>query len=274
MALFVNTAAYGYYPVSVVTDPFPSTLNMGLIARYEVTNINSYSGTGNVLNNLSTSSLYSTSSTATVFSASVISAVDGIVLNGSSSRIDVGIISTYASGSYVLNSAISASNEFTIAYLSNLSGSLVNNTNVGLSAWSDNADGYLYLGERTNSANNIFQALRSSTSYNNVNNGGYYIPNADTLYGTQFKFGTNNWKLWQGAATFGSRTAVGTVFDSAVVKKAPWTFGTRQTTNLGIFYSRYWKGPVWAMYIWDRALSDSEMSELQTYLNTYVKPNS
>lgn len=273
MAIFLNTAAYGFEPIVSGIDQFPSGLNMGLLARYEVTNVNSYPGSGSVLNNLSTASLYSTSSTATVFSASVISSTEGIVLNGSSSRIDIGIISTYASGSYVINNAISESNEFTIAYLANLSGSLVNDTNVGLAAWNDYG-GYIYLGERNNSSNNLFQALRSNTSYNNVNNSGYFVLNENKLFGTQFKFGTNGWKIWKGTASVATRTAIGTTFDPAIMNISPWTFGTRMTSTLGSFYNRYWKGPVWAIYIWNRALSDTEMGDLQNYLNTYVKENS
>jgi hypothetical protein len=57
--------------------------------------------------------------------------------------------------------------------------------------------------------------------------------------------------------------------------RAPWTFGTRGNTTLGGFYTnRYWKGKLYAAYFWNRRLSDAEMGDLQTYLNTYVKANS
>jgi hypothetical protein len=53
---------------------------------------------------------------------------------------------------------------------------------------------------------------------------------------------------------------------------APWTFGARNNNTAGGF-SKFWTGSFYAAYMWNRKLSDTEMTTLQTYTNTYVKPN-
>lgn len=283
MSLFIATAAYGYQPtVTAVTDPFPSALNAGLLGRWEVTNPNSWPGSGNIMNNLSTASLYSTSSTATIWSASAIDTTNGVTLNGTSTRIDFGIISTYNSGSYVINTAITASNELTVVYLATLD-STGPTTQVGLSAWNDYANDvspvqskYISLVERTAAGGTNSTALRSNNSYNNHSIASYYVANTIKMYGTRVKFATNGEQYWRGTSNFVSYTPTGTTFSTNPLesRNAPWTFGNRQSGTNGVFYSgRWWKGNFYAAYIWNRSLSDTEMTDLQSYLNTYVKAN-
>lgn len=268
--------------VASIVDPFPSALNSGLVGRFEVTNVLSWPGSGVIMNNLATASLYATSSTATIWSASAVDTTNGIQLNGTSTRVDFGIISTYNSGSYVMNSAMTASNEFTVVYLAQLDSTGLT-TQCGLSAWNDYfADTaqskYISLIERTSTGGNAGSSLRSNNSYNNRTFSSYFTNDVLKMYGTRLSFTTNGESYWRGTSNFVNFTPTGTTLNSdggaVVARNAPWTFGTRQSTTLGSFYSRFWKGNLYAAYFWSRRLSDVEMGDLQTYLNTYVKTNS
>jgi hypothetical protein len=232
--------------------------------------------------NLATASLYATSSTATIWSASAIDTTNGVQLNGTSTRVDFGIISTYNSGSYIMNSAMTASNECTVVYLATLD-STGGTTQVGLSAWNDyfadtNQSKYISLVERTSTGGTNSTNLRSNNSYNGHTISSYFTNDTLKMYGTRVAFSTNNESYWRGTSNFVNFTPSGTQFNAdgggLVARNAPWTFGTRGSTTLGGFYSRYWKGKLYAAYFWNRRLSDAEMGDLQTYLNSYVKTNS
>jgi hypothetical protein len=264
--------------VASIVDPFPSGLNSGLLGRFEVTNNLSWPGSGSIMYNLSTASLYATSSTATIWSASAVDTTNGVQLNGTSTRVDFGIISTYNSGSFVMNSAMTASNEFTVVYLATLD-STGGTTQVGLSAWNDyfadtGASKYISLVERTSTGGTNTTNLRSNNSYNGHSFSSYYTNDVLKMYGTRVAFTTNGESYWRGTSNFVNFTPSGTTFNTSEARIAPWTFGTRGSTTLGGFYSRYWKGKLYAAYFWNRRLSDAEMGDLQTYLNTYVKANS
>jgi hypothetical protein len=177
---------------------------------------------------------------------------------------------------------MTASNEFTIVYLATLD-STGGTTQVGLSAWNDyfadtGQSKYISLVERTTTGGNASTNLRSNNSYNGHTIGSYYTNDTLKMYGTRLAFTTNGESYWRGTSNFVNYTPTGTTLNSdgggLVARNAPWTFGTRANTTLGGFYSRYWKGKLYAAYFWNRRLSDTEMGDLQTYLNTYVKANS
>lgn len=264
-----------------IVDPFPSALNAGLLGRFEVTNNLSWPGSGVVMNNLSTASLYSTSSTATIWSASAIDTTNGIQLNGTSTRVDFGIVSTYNSGSFVMNSAMTASNQFTVVYLALLD-STGGTNQCPLNAWNDyfadtNQSKYISLLERTSTGGQASTSLRSNNSFNNRTITAFFTNDTLKMYGTRLAFATNSESYWRGTSNFVNYTPTGTTLNAdgggVVARNAPWTFGARGTTTLGGF-QRYWKGNFYAAYFWNRRLSDTEMTDLQTYLNTYVKTNS
>ena len=254
-----------------------------MLGRFEVTNNLSWPGSGSIMYNLSTASLYATSSTATIWSASAVDTTNGIQLNGTSTRVDFGIVSTYNSGSFVMNSAMTASNAFTVVYLAEVD-STGGNTQVGLSAWNDyfadtGQSKYISLVERTSGGGTNSTSLRSNNSYNGHTIGSYYTNDVLKMYGTRLAFTTNGESYWRGTANVSNFTPTGTTLNSdgggLVARNAPWTFGTRFGTTLNTPYSgRWWKGKLYAAYFWDRRLSDTEMSDLQSYLNTYVKANS
>lgn len=281
MSLFAAVAAYGFEPISqVVSDNWPTALNAGLIGRWEITNNNSWPGSGSIIYNLSTSSVYSVSSASIVNGFST-DTTNGLVLNGSSSRVDFGVLSTYNSGSYNLNDAITSTNELTFAFLCNFTSS-GGTQQVGLSAWNDyfadtGQSKYLTLFERNNASGQLERNLQTNTGANAGTANSFIVDNSTKFYGTRVKFVTNGWQYWVGTANSFTLTPGGgaTSFSTnpLVSRNSPWTFGTRGTTTLNGFQN-YMKGNFYAAYMWNRSLTNQEMTDLQTYTNTYVKSNS
>lgn len=283
MSLFAATAAYNFQQVvSAATGSWPTILNAGLIGRWEITNNDSWPGSGSIIYNLSTSSVYSVSSASVVNGFST-DTTNGLVLNGSSSRVDFGILNVMNSGSYNLNDAITASSELTVAFLCNFN-SAGNTEQVGLSAWNDYfADGkgsyYITLFERNNASGQLERNLQTNIGANGGTANSYIVDNTNKFYGVRVKFVTNGWQYWAGTANAFNLTPGGGATSFATnaftARNAPWIFGARGSTTLNGFYAtRYMKGNFYAAYIWNRALTDSEMQELQSYTNTYVKANS
>ena len=281
MSLFTATAAYNYQElVAAGTGSWPTILNAGLIGRWEITNNASWPGSGTTIYNLSTSSVYTVSSASIVNGYST-DTTNGIVLNGSSSRVDFGVLSTYNSGSYNLNEPLVAASASTIVYVCNfVSASGASSQQVGMSAWNDyfadtGQSKYLLLHEMNNFSGQLERSVVSNVGFNPVNVNSYITNNAVKFYGYRVAWGTNGYKLWVGTSNFSNATLSGTGFSSnpLVSRNVAWTFGARGTTTLNSFQN-YMKGNFYAAYMWNRSLSDSEMQELQAYTNTYVKTNS
>ena len=252
-----------------------------MLGRFEVTNNLSWPGSGSIMYNLSTASLYATSSTATIWSASAVDTTNGVQLNGTSTRVDFGIVSTYNSGSFVMNTAMTASNQFTVVYLAELD-STGGTNQCGLSGWNDyfadtGQSKYIALLERTTSGGQGSTSLRTNNSYNGRTIGSFFTNDTLKMYGTRLQLTTNGESYWRGTANVVNYTPTGTQLNAdgggVVARNTPWTFGARGTTTLNSF-QRFWKGKFYAAYFWDRRLTDQEMSDLQSYLNTYVKTNS
>ena len=283
MGLFTSTALYNYQPIlSADTGSWPTILNAGLIGRWEITNNESWPGSGSTIYNLTTSSAYTVSSASIVNGYST-DTTNGLVLNGSSSRVEFGILNVMNSGSYNLNDAITASAEFTIAFVCNFTSS-GNTEQVGLSAWNDYfADGkgsyYITLFERNNASGQVERNLQTNIGSNVGTSNSYIVDNTNKFYGVRCKFVTNGWQYWAGTSNAFSLTPGGGATSFATnpftARNSPWIFGMRGSTTLNSFYTtRAMKGNFYAAYMWNRSLSDSEMSQLQSYTNVYVKTNS
>ena len=281
MGVFLATAAYGYQQLTAAsTGSWPTILNTGLIGRWEMTNNESWPGSGSIMYNLSTSSAYSVSSASIVNPFST-DTTNGIILNGSSSRVDFGILSTLNSGSYNLNAAITASNELTAFFVCKLD-STGNAKQTALSTWNDySADTgnskYITLLERSDASNNAETNVATTAGFNLSTVSSLFVSDTNKAYGYRIKFVTNGWTYWKGTSNFATKTPSGTGFNTTTLwaQNSPWIFGTRGSGTLNGFYAnRYWKGNLYAVYLFNRYLSDSEMQELQAYTNTYVKANS
>jgi hypothetical protein len=254
-------------------DNFPTALNAGLIGRWEVTNASSWPGSGSTLTNLSTVSQYSGLS-AIAYNYASIDTTDGVLWTGAGTNqgVTFGITGSNSDGSTGINDPIVTSKAFTVATICNVNTSSPASTNL-LNSWTDfGGEQNIYLPPE-----NGLLAVRTNSSYNFSTGLSTWLTR-DTVkfYGGRVAIATAN-NLWKGTSQFGSYSIAGSTFGitEAQARKAAWVFGTNATTATPWALNRNnFKGKWYASYIWNRVLSDTEMSDLQSYTNTYVKANS
>jgi len=269
--------AFNQTEIATLTpDPWPSALNAGLLGRWEVTNASSWPGSGTTFTNLSTGSEFS-GLFASAMTSSAIDTTNGVQFFGDTlgkgQGILLGITGSYASGSYTINNAIVGNtNVWTHACVMIISSSAPNDA-CHMNSWTDFEDNDLWLMDKGNT-----RATRTNSSFNTGTVAGLTDTNVVKFYGARVAIGTNGNRFWKGTSQFAQSTISGTTWGTTQekAKRSAWCVGsnfnasiTPNSMNRAVF-----QGAWFASYIWNRQLSDTEMADLQSYTNTYVKANS
>lgn len=257
-------------------DNWPTALNAGLIGRWEVTNAASWPGSGSTFTNLATGS--TSGQFAMAMTSSAIDTTNGVQWFGDTSARGYGMLfgvtGSFASGSYALNSTIVGStNQVTALVLCFVSSSTpTNQEGVLINSWTDYEDQDFWLIGKDGA-----RAVRTNSGYNVANDlTGYTVTNTNKLYGGRLTLSSN--QMWRGTSNFATFGVSGASFGVTVekAKRSSWTLGSQfnyDVTPNSMNRSNF-QGKWFATYMWNRILSDTEMQDVQTYTNTYVKANS
>jgi hypothetical protein len=260
-------------------DPWPSALNAGLIGRWEVTNPASWPGSGTTFTNLATGS--TSGQFAMAMTSSAIDTTNGVQWFGQASTalgtgMLFGVTGSFESGSYALNSRIiGVTNQVTALVLCFVSSSTpTNQEGLLINSWTDFNDQDFWLIGKDGA-----RAVRTNSSYNVANDlTGYTVTNTNKLYGGRLNIGTGGNRIWRGTSNFATFNVSGTTFGTTVEKgkRSSWTLGSNFNAfpTAGSMNRSNFQGKWFAAYMWNRLLSDTEMQDVQTYTNTYVKANS